>query len=157
MPPPPPPLPPVLTCRAHGLTRSAKKGLTLVYCIWISPDDIYDLTTSSGIHDCSIMLFVIAERVPSTKKYRNTFEVVRQKVIQHILRPIERRRPREAVDGLTTVLTQPENSVEIDKLFEAGNSSFDLFLQMINAMTGEEVVVPQLASNSPDVSFGASM
>ena len=128
-------------------------GLTLVYCIWISPDEIYDLATSSGIHDCSIMLFVIAERVPSTKKYRNTFEVVRQKVIQQISRPVNRR-PREAVPGLTTELAQPANSFELDKLFEMDNEGFELFSQIITEMTGEEFMLPveALAGDGLDVS-----
>lgn len=59
-------------------------GLTLVYCLWIWLDEIFDMTTSNSIHDCSIVLFVIAERVPSAKKCRNAFEVIRQRVIDQV-------------------------------------------------------------------------
>lgn len=80
-------------------------GLTLVYCLWISPADIFDSTTSNGIHDCSIVLFVIADRVPAAKRYRNAFELIRQRVIDRIsTAPPAERRSRETVPGLTADL-----------------------------------------------------
>ena len=80
-------------------------GLTLVYCLWISPEDIFDSTTSNGIHDCSIVLFVIADRVPAAKRYRNAFELIRQRVIDRIsTTPPAQRRPRETVPGRTADL-----------------------------------------------------
>jgi hypothetical protein len=80
-------------------------GLTLVYCLWISPHDIFDATTSNGIHDCSIVMFVIAERVPAAKKYRNAFEVIRQRVIDRISESdLDEVHSRETVKGLTADL-----------------------------------------------------
>ena len=80
-------------------------GLTLVYCLWISPEDLFDSTTSNGIHDCSIVLFVIADRVPAAKRYRNAFEIIRQRVIDRIsTTPPAERRSRETVPGLTADL-----------------------------------------------------
>ncbi|KAI1344645.1 fungal-specific transcription factor domain-containing protein [Xylariaceae sp. FL0016] len=113
-------------------------GLTLVYCIWISPNDIFDMTTSSGIHDCSIILFVIAERVHSAKKYRNAFEVIRQQVIDKIAQAPERQ-PREAVTGLNEVLAPSAHSFEPNTPFDVDMNSFEEFSQIIADMTGEDL------------------
>ncbi|KYG50212.1 hypothetical protein M433DRAFT_139318 [Acidomyces richmondensis BFW] len=56
-------------------------GLTLVYCAWISPSDVYSSIVSNDINACSIVLFVITERWPAARKYRDTFEAVKQIVI----------------------------------------------------------------------------
>jgi len=80
-------------------------GLTLVYCLWISPHDIFDTTTTNGIHDCSVVLFVIAERVPAAKKYRNAFEIIRQRVIDRISdKDLSELDTRKSVPGLTADL-----------------------------------------------------
>jgi hypothetical protein len=59
-------------------------GLTLICCAWSSPTEIYTPTSSNDINACSIMPFVIAERMHAAKKYRNAFEVVRQKTADQI-------------------------------------------------------------------------
>lgn len=98
-------------------------GLTLVYCLWISPRDIFDATTSNGIHDCSIVLFVIAERVPAAKKYRNAFEVIRQRVIDRISEiGVGEERSRESVPGLTADLAA-SGCYTIDSNFQYGNGA----------------------------------
>lgn len=124
--------------------------MTLVYCIWISPDDIFDLTTSNGIHDCSIVLFVIAERVHSAKKYRNAFEVIRQRVIDQISRAPERR-SREAVPGLTAELAPSAHSFQVDMPFGVDNGSFEEFSRIITDITGEDFAggINRLGSEAP--------
>lgn len=96
---------PWLSATLMALQTVFMSGLTLAYCLWISPEEIFDITTSNGIHDCSIVLFVIAERVPAAKKYRNAFKVIRQRVIDRIpaMGPAERR-SRERVPGLRAEL-----------------------------------------------------
>jgi hypothetical protein len=59
-------------------------GLTLICCAWSSPTEIYTPTSSNDINACSIMPFVIAERMHAAKKYLNAFEVVRQKTADQI-------------------------------------------------------------------------
>ncbi|KAF7555653.1 hypothetical protein G7Z17_g1983 [Cylindrodendrum hubeiense] len=115
-------------------------GLTLVYCFWISPEEIFDMTTSNGIHDCSIILFVIAERVPSAKKYRNAFEVIRQRVIDQISNAPERR-AREAVAGLTEELAPSAHLIQTSVPYEVDNCSFEEFSKIITDMTGEDFTV----------------
>ncbi|KAI0483343.1 fungal-specific transcription factor domain-containing protein [Xylariaceae sp. FL0804] len=110
-------------------------GLTLVYCIWISPDDIFDITTSNGIHDCSIVLFVIAERVRTAKKYRNAFEVIRQRVIDQVSDGSSRK-PRGVLSGLVAELGPSVHSFEVNRPFEVDHDSFEQFSQIISEMSG---------------------
>lgn len=111
-------------------------GLTLVYCIWISPDEIFDALTNTGINDCSIVLFVMAERVRMAKKYRNAFEVIRQRVIDNISNGNKANR-REAVGGLAAQLQSAVTSFEINQPFEVDDDSFEQFSFILADMTGE--------------------
>lgn len=112
------------------LTTAA--GLTLAYCIWLSPDDVFDMTTSNGIHDCSVVLFVIAERVAAAKKYRNAFEAIRQRVIDHIQNP--KPQLREALPSLTTELP-PRRSASGSMTFD--DESYEQISQIMADMAGE--------------------
>lgn len=47
----------------------------------MSPEEIFSSAISNDINACSIVLFVITERWPAAKKYRDAFEVVKQIVI----------------------------------------------------------------------------
>lgn len=96
------------------------------------------MVTSNGIHDCSIVLFVIAERVHSAKRYRNAFEVIRQRVIDTISQAPERRRRREAVPGLVEELVAPSScSMQQPNMpFEVDDSSYEEFSRIIQDMTG---------------------
>jgi hypothetical protein len=121
-------------------------GLTLVYCLWISPEEIFDATTSNGIHDCSIVLFVIADRVPAAKKYRNAFEVIRQRVIDRIstTAPAERR-SRETVPGLTAELAASASypfdagqGSAGDEHFDVDEGSLEQLSYILTDMAGEQ-------------------
>ncbi len=59
-------------------------GLTLIYCAWVNPELIYNSTTSNDIYACSIVLFVITERWPGARKYRDAFDIIKQNVIDRI-------------------------------------------------------------------------
>lgn len=113
-------------------------GLTLVYCIWISPDEIFDALTSTGINDCSIVLFVMAERVKMAKKYRNAFEVIRQRVIDSISNG-DKANPRQAVGGLAAQLQSTVTSFEINQPFEVDDDSYEQFSYILAEMTGENL------------------
>ena len=128
-------------------------GLTLVYCIWIAPDEIFDLTTSNGIHDCSILLFVIAERVEPAKKYRNAFEVIRQRVIDQISTAPERH-SRQTVTGLTADLAPSTQTFQISQLFEVDNGSFEQFSQIITEMAGEDFELNGLFQSDAAAAYG---
>lgn len=112
------------------------------------------MTTSNGIHDCSIVLFVIAERVQTAKKYRNAFEVIRQRVIDQISRAPERL-SREAVPGLTAELAPSAHSFQVDMPFGVDSGSFEQFSRIITDMTGEDFVsgMTRFGSEAPDVNL----
>lgn len=130
-------------------------GLTLVYCIWLCPSDIFDMATSNGIHDCSIVLFVIAERVPAATKYRNAFELIRQKVIDQIVSQApDHRQPRAALAGLTDELAPSVHAFEVNMPFEVGNGSFEQFSQIITDMSGGESFVAGLTRFQAEMEAG---
>ncbi|KAF2029460.1 hypothetical protein EK21DRAFT_112834 [Setomelanomma holmii] len=59
-------------------------GLTLIYCTWLSPKDVFGIKTSNDMNACSIVLYIITERWPAAKKYRDVFENVKQTVLDRI-------------------------------------------------------------------------
>lgn len=56
-------------------------GLNLIYCCWLSPGDIWSGKSSNDINACSVMLYVITERLPTARKYRDVFDAVREGVV----------------------------------------------------------------------------
>ncbi|KAK4975155.1 hypothetical protein LTR42_004365 [Elasticomyces elasticus] len=68
-------------------------GLTLVYCAWLSPEDIFNSTVSND---------VITERWPAARKYRDAFETVKQIVIDP-LSDSQNHQPRRVVSTLPSV------------------------------------------------------
>ncbi|KIW00489.1 uncharacterized protein PV09_08010 [Verruconis gallopava] len=75
-------------------------GLTLLYCSWIQPKGIYTISTANDINACSIVLYVITERWPAARRYRDIFEILKQSVQDTIeeggyrpRRPIKRLKP----------------------------------------------------------------
>lgn len=67
--------------------------LTLLYCMWLSPKKVYNISTSNDLIACSIMLYVITKRWPGARKYRDAFESIRQCVLDLILSSEEPRKP----------------------------------------------------------------
>jgi hypothetical protein len=119
-------------------------GLTLVYCLWIDPSEIFDTMTSNGIQDCSIVLFVIAERITAAKKYRNAFEVIRQRVLDKIsaMEPGERR-SRETMPGLTADLAEYRFDgaacAGANAQFDVDGGSLEQVSHILGDMTGEDI------------------
>ncbi|CAK7232464.1 hypothetical protein SBRCBS47491_008280 [Sporothrix bragantina] len=67
-----------------GLQSVFMAGLTLIYCAWVDPTLIFNSTTSNDIYACSIVLFVITERWPGARKYRDAFDIIKQNVVDAI-------------------------------------------------------------------------
>ena len=108
---------------------------------------MFDVVTSNGIHDCSILLFVIAERVPAAKKYRNAFETIRQRVVDQISL-VPRNTTADATSSLAKDGTSSDRrqSTAQPELPEIGfpfmrsnnNPSFEQFSRIMTEMTGED-------------------
>lgn len=56
-------------------------GLTLVYCVWLSSLSLLS-DFESTITDCQLLLYIIAERYPSSRKYRDLFERIKNSLTQ---------------------------------------------------------------------------
>jgi hypothetical protein len=78
------------------------KGLTLVYCTWLSPQEVFSITTSNDMNACSIVLYIITERWPGAKRYRDMYEAVKQSVLESIEE--SKYEPRRAIKRLNTGL-----------------------------------------------------
>ncbi|KAF2494129.1 hypothetical protein BU16DRAFT_619297 [Lophium mytilinum] len=108
-------------------------GLTLICCAWSSPSDIYTPATSNDINACSIVLFVMAERMHAAKKYRNAFEVVRAKIADQIAEG-GMMAPRQAVGELTADLRETIMKGAEDE----GLGSTEQFEEMVRLMAGQQ-------------------
>ncbi|TID00265.1 putative transcriptional regulatory protein [Colletotrichum higginsianum] len=51
-------------------------GVTLLYGLWTQGDAVWSVALSNDIRACSLVLFVMGERAPWVRKYRDAFEVL---------------------------------------------------------------------------------
>ncbi|OCT44052.1 Zn2/Cys6 DNA-binding protein [Cladophialophora carrionii] len=75
-------------------------GLTIVYCTWIAPQEVFDIATSNDMMACSIVLYIITERWPAAKKYRDMYEEIMQSVVESIEE--SQYEPRRTIKRLNT-------------------------------------------------------
>jgi hypothetical protein len=103
-------------------------GLTLIYCIWISPEDIYNITTSNNLNSCSIVLYIITERWPGARKYRDAFEGIKHTVIELVAKG--EHRPRKAIAEVGA----RSKMLNVNPEEEGG----DEFWRMVGDMAGDD-------------------
>jgi hypothetical protein len=72
----------------------------LIYCAWASPKEVFSISTGNDMNACSIVLYIITERWPGARKYRDVYETIKQMVLESIeegeyepRRPITNLRP----------------------------------------------------------------
>lgn len=113
------------------LVQLTMLGLTLIYCTWISPEEIFNSATSNNINACSIVLFVITERWPGARKYRDAYETVKQCVIDPLAEG-KNQGPREAIDFLKSIIpsTMPSSEMGEDR---------QEFSRIVTDMAGQSV------------------
>ncbi len=117
-------------------------GITLIYCVWLSPQEFYNASVNEDISACSVVLFVMAERLrtETAKRYRNAFELVRQKVLDHVSRNGPHI-PRRQIDTLNVALEST-----IRQLEEEQDDCFADFGHMITDIAGEQFSSSTLAT-----------
>jgi hypothetical protein len=103
-------------------------SLTLIYCIWISPEDIYNITTSNNLNSCSIVLYIIMERWPGARKYRNAFEGIKHTLIELVAKG--EHRPRKAIAEVGA----RSKMLNVNPEEEGG----DEFWRMVGDMAGDD-------------------
>lgn len=51
-------------------------GIMLLYCLWIHGSDIWSIRLSNHLRACSSVLFVMGDRTPWVRRYRDAFEAL---------------------------------------------------------------------------------
>jgi hypothetical protein len=59
-------------------------GIALVYCAWLNPKAVNPFVVSSDLGACSTVLFLVSTRRKSAKKFRDAFEAITAKAMEHI-------------------------------------------------------------------------
>jgi hypothetical protein len=104
-------------------------GLTLIYCTWLAPPSF--LASATALSDCQLLLYVIAERHPSAKKYRDIFERLRATVIDLV--EAGKHRPGHPV---TLDFGMQQDFAGMESSWPYGMSSD--FTQIISTMTAND-------------------
>ncbi|KAK7937985.1 uncharacterized protein PG986_014853 [Apiospora aurea] len=115
-------------------------GMALIYCVWTSPKDVLGINSSNDMNACSIVLYIITERLPAARKYRDIFETVKMMVSESIEEnQYEARRPIAKLRSFIQAAL-PELDSDQD---EQGKLS-----AMMSDMTGEPAPRSESASTS---------
>ena len=117
-------------CSCRFLTP---EGLTLAYCTWISPQEVFSIKASNDMNACSIVLYIITERWPGAKKYRDTYEAIKQSLLESVEE--NKYEPRRAIkrlypDLLPSMARNEEGSSEVS--------------QIVADMAGEQMLIDDL-------------
>ncbi len=104
----------------------------------MDPALIFNSTTSNEIYACSIVLFVITERWPGARKYRDTFEFLKQNVIDDIAEG-KHLGPRRAIVQLKSGLQSTIHNMQGDE------DQQDECSYILTDMAGEHISLEQQA------------
>ncbi|KAI1642258.1 fungal-specific transcription factor domain-containing protein [Daldinia loculata] len=108
-------------------------GLTLIYCAWLAPSDF--ISVEGSLTDCQILLYIVTERYPSARKYRDVFERIKSAIMGIIAQGKH----------------EPRNPVHIDPNVQKRFANFEGqwapgmgadFSYMVNTMTGNVATEP---------------
>jgi hypothetical protein len=87
-----------------------------------------------ALSDCSIILYIMTERWPASRKYRDLFEAVKKSVLDAISEG--RHIPRTAVTSMKNDMQTSIHGLQVDPITESLPDDLE---QMISDMTGEPV------------------
>lgn len=103
-----------------------------MYCMWHDSSNSNAFKSIGALTDCSIILYVMTEKWPAGKKYRDLFESVKSSVLDAISEG--KHLPRTAVatmnSGTKTILYSLQESPTADNMYDDLNT-------MICDMTGQ--------------------
>lgn len=102
--------------------------------MWQDTSNINGFKSFGALSDCSIILYVMTERWPASRKYRDIFEAVKKSVLDAISEG--KHIPRTAV---TTMKDDMQNSIPRLQVNPATETIPDDLEQMISDMTGEQI------------------
>ncbi|KAK8076500.1 fungal-specific transcription factor domain-containing protein [Apiospora phragmitis] len=116
-------------------------GMTLIYCAWVSPKEVLTINNSNDMNACSIVLYIITERLPAARKYRDAYEMVKLMVLKSIEE--NRHEARQPVAKLRPCIQTALDALNFDQNDEQGKLS-----TMISVMAGEPAPLSEDASSS---------
>ncbi|KAF2769755.1 hypothetical protein EJ03DRAFT_87887 [Teratosphaeria nubilosa] len=122
-------------------------GLTLLYCSWLAPKQIFTMRTVDHITSCSIVLYIIAERWPGARTYRDIFEIIRQSVAEAIEKGDYQ--PRFVIKSL-----EPEMQDALRDM-QTGEGSHEDFSALVMEMSGSRQK-SERASSDPGMEANSS-
>ncbi|PVH71530.1 hypothetical protein DL98DRAFT_596856 [Cadophora sp. DSE1049] len=91
--------------------------LTLVYCMWHDSSNSHAFKSIGALTECSIILYVMTERWPASRKYRDLFEVVKKSVLDAISEG--KHTPGTAVTSMKDDFQTSLQSLQVDTTFES--------------------------------------
>lgn len=102
-------------------------GLTMLYCAWKCASVLTNATRKM-INDCSVVLYIITERWPGAKRYRDLFEAIKDPVLDTVDQ--HQNSPQTAVRQLQPGLHDALRSII------RSESRQDEFTAMLSEMSG---------------------
>jgi hypothetical protein len=111
-------------------------GLTLVFCTWQAPASSA-VKNMSALSDCSIMLYIMTERWPNIRRYRDAFEAIKRTVLSLVTD--DKHQPRKVITTSTTDVWSSLQSFDLDMIENINREDLE---QMIGDMTGERMQFP---------------
>lgn len=111
--------------------------MTLIYCAWLAPPDY--ISVDGPLTDCQLLLYIVTERYPSARKYRDVFERIKKAILDLIAQgKHEPRHPVHLEPVIQEGVTKFSNQWEPGGMAGMGND----FNFMINSMIGNPVTTP---------------
>ncbi|KAH9897468.1 fungal-specific transcription factor domain-containing protein [Xylariomycetidae sp. FL2044] len=111
-------------------------GLTMIYCAWLAPPNF--IHVEAPLSDCQLLLYIITERYPSARKYRDVFERIKSAILNIIAQG--KHQPRNPVN-LGGNAQDTFNPVQQ----QWGPGMGEDFSFMINTMAGNNNTAPAAA------------
>ena len=73
--------------------------------MWISPQEVFNIKTSNDMNAYSIVLYIITERWLGAKKDRDTYEAIKQSLLESVEE--SKYQPRRAIKGIYPAFFHP--------------------------------------------------
>lgn len=100
----------------------------MIYCAWLAP--VNYLSVDAPLTDCQLLLYIVTERYPSARKYRDVFERIKTTILTLIAQG--KHEPRNPV----SLDTQIQNEFPQMGTTQWGSGMNADLSFMINTMTG---------------------
>jgi hypothetical protein len=110
--------------------------LNLIYCAWLAP--VGFISVDGPLSDCQLLLYIVTERYPSARKYRDVFERIKKAILDLIAQG--KHEPRHPVQLEPAV--QESVAKFPDQWGQEMSGIGSDFSFMINTMTGNTTTPP---------------